>query len=110
MCHEMTVEEIRRQFIEMVLADIDYWDRQAKVDTQRERLEGLACSLLVILDGDSAGLPAFVVAPDPHPSDRAYSQETDQDWFPEVGAARPACDIAGRLHELLYEVQRERRG
>ncbi|HET9098857.1 MAG TPA: hypothetical protein VFN62_00575, partial [Acidobacteriaceae bacterium] len=79
---------------------INYWGDEQRRITSQGRLEGLAHSILVTLDGYSANLPGFVVAPAPHPSDRAYCMGEHENYYP--AAPQATCDIAGRLHEFLY--------
>jgi hypothetical protein len=91
-----TTEEVRTKFLDHVTMMVRYWETvQTGGDkTTRERLEGLAFSMLVMLDGASSGLPKFIVQPDPHPSDRQYHIDQGENYFPEDD-----CDIAGGLHE-----------
>jgi hypothetical protein len=71
----------------------------------RARLEGLAHSILVALDGYAMTLPAFVVAPALHPLDRSYCIENGENFYPE--APEVPCDIAGELHEQMYAYIRQ---
>ena len=81
-----------------------YWDKVDGKDapkTQKDRLEGLAFSMLVILDGGAMDLPGFIVAPDPHPSDKEYHISEGSNYFPENHKLDVKGDIAGCLHEML---------
>lgn len=98
MSRELTPDEVQERFLEHVRAIVDYWEREARAPTVREKLDGLAFSILAAIDGSSV-LPRFVLAPDPHPEDRAYHEEQGEDWYPEAPAV--ACDISGDLHERL---------
>lgn len=95
-----TCDEVREQFLMHVAALVQYWDELKIGIPVRERLEGLAHSILVALDGNAAALPGFVVAPAPHPTDRAYCIRIGENFYPE--APNVACDIAGELHERIY--------
>jgi hypothetical protein len=66
-------------------------------------MEGLAFSILVMLDGGSAMLPGFVVAPLPDPSDKDYHIMKGENYFPENhdAAEKIKGDIAGALHERM---------
>lgn len=99
MCREYTMEEVRSMFLEHVHNLVDYWERLPGKE-MKERLEGLAFSILVALDGESATLPSFMVVPDPHEDDKAYFQNEGENWFPE-----PAQQLDGLewLHEHFYE-------
>lgn len=98
MSRQYTTDEIRTKFLELVWSYIDYWDKLPDKPT-RERLEGLAFGMLVILDGGSIEIPGFLVTPAPHPNDREYHQNRNEKWYP---GSDVTCDIAGCLHELFY--------
>jgi hypothetical protein len=70
----------------------------------RQRLQGLMHSTLATLDGCSAELPAFIVAPDPHLEDKAYRKQDERDWWPENHRvlSKIKGDISGGLHERFY--------
>ncbi len=110
MPREYTQEEIRTQVIDHVWSMIEYWHREDRAMTDRDKLEGLAHSILVMLDGGAMALPKFIVAPDPHPADREYHESRGEDYFPPVeerdeGATRAVglgADIAGDLHDHFH--------
>jgi hypothetical protein len=104
MPHELTRPEVQERFLRQVWAMVDYWAAEDRKPDPRDKLEGLAFSILVILDGESTALPPFAVAPSPHPDDREFHQQRDEDWFPESG-----CDIAGNLHERFHELNPNKR-
>jgi len=109
--HEYTEDEVRQAFLEHVWQTIDYWDgaydQKVAQYACREKLEGLAFSLLVMLDGCSADLPGFIVAPCPHPDDKAYLQGEGENWYPENHDTDIACDIGGGLHDIFHTVRKE---
>ena len=104
--HEYTTEEVKAQFLDMVRSYVGYW-ANPKVVPERDlhgRLEGLAFSILVILDGDSA-MPGFIVAPHVHPGDKQDAIDNGENWYPESGDVERNVynyDIAGSLHEHFY--------
>lgn len=104
MPREYTTDEVRKQFLELVWTYIGYWGRLPG-KTPRERLEGLAFSMLVILDGGSA-LPGFIVVPCPHPDDKEFHKDEDENWFPENYESPVNCNIAGSLHELFHSIRK----
>jgi len=113
---EFTTEEVRRQFLEQVWSNIKYWGElineqiangTATERTTMDRLQGLAFSILVTLDGGSIPLPSFVVAPSPHPSDKQYNIDNGSNYFPENHESNVSADISGCLHELFHGVGRE---
>jgi len=95
---QLTVEEVRDQFLAQVWHTIRYWQ---KLDNPGgDRIEGAVFSVLAILDGTAVDLPGFIVAPAPHHSDREYCVERGENYFPETPQVE--CDIAGRLHDLFF--------
>jgi len=101
MSKEKTVEEVRTEFLEHIRELVNYWDRIEK-DTTKEKLEGLAFSILVTLDGCSS-LPSFIVAPLTDKDNKQFNIEEDEDYYPENHEANIKCDISGELHELFYK-------
>ena len=91
----MTVEEVRAAFLTYVASIVDYWETEARAGSVRNRLEGVAFSLLVALDGEAMMLPGFRVTPQPHESDEAFHRAEGTNWFPND------VDIAGNLHGAL---------
>jgi hypothetical protein len=79
---EEAVKKERDLFLGHVRTMIAYWnDAHGSRGDQKQRLEGLAFSIMVALDGGAGSLPSgYVVAPNHSPS----------------------VDIAGSLHELLF--------
>lgn len=106
MSREYTTDEIREKFLRHVWNLIEYWEKEDRPGSTRERLEGLAHSILATLDGASAELPSFIIAPSPHESDKAYHKKEGENWYPENKASVNG-DIGGALHELLYPIGRE---
>lgn len=98
---EITKEELQAQFIDHIWAMIDYWERDSRAPTTADKLEGVAFSILTVLHGGT-GLPAFIVAPCPHPSDKAYLTDQGENYYADNHEADVACDIAGGLHEEFY--------
>jgi hypothetical protein len=96
---QLTTEEVRDRFLAHVRSMVAYWERvEVRPLTTRERLDGLAFSILAALDGASE-MPGFIVAPCPHPSDRAFHESEGDNWYPENRSGVVECDIAGSLHE-----------
>lgn len=98
-----TEEEIRDQFLRHVRTLSRYWAGLdgSNVEEDRsteDRLDGLAFSILAAIDGSSTWLPGFKLIPNPHPDDKAYHKERDENYYPDD------VDIAGGLHELWHTV------
>lgn len=99
-----TEDEVRDNFISQIIFMIEFWET-ANRDTWREKMEGLAFSILVMLDGEHGDMPGFKVIPNPHPDDRKFHQSRGEKWYP----AGPAyeVDIGGCLHERWHPILRE---
>ncbi len=93
-----TEEEIRKKFLDMVRSTVEYWATLPE-KTVEGRLNGLAFSLLAMLDGCSAGFPGCKVIPIPHHSDKNYCLTRGEKYIPRN------IDIAGHLHEQYYETK-----
>ena len=67
----ITAKELTTQFLEHIHLLVDYWDTVERESTHA-KMEGLAFSILSMLDGCSLELPAFDIVARPHPDDKAY--------------------------------------
>jgi len=104
-----TAEEVRDQLIEHIWSHIRYWGSHdgSNVNPDRPKddcLEGLAHSILVMLDGCAADMPAFKLVVDPHPDDKEFRRGEGEDWF------EPGTELEFMLHEHLYrdDLRRDR--
>lgn len=95
-----TEDEVRAKLIEHIEDLIDYWATLPD-KTVEDRLHGVAFSILVTLDGESADLPGFIVAPAPHPDDQEFLRKQGENWFPYSDYSKIACDVSGALHDTL---------
>ncbi|MFA4960708.1 MAG: hypothetical protein WC548_03520 [Candidatus Pacearchaeota archaeon] len=102
MTKEYTEEEVRKHFIEYVNNRINYWERESGTPDARGKLEGLACSILAGIDGESIALPKFILAPNPHIEDKDHCKQQGENYYPENHVSGIKCDISGILHEALY--------
>lgn len=98
-----TKQEMRHMFVSQICDNIDYWLNEARAEDARTKLEGLAFSILVMLDGEAADIPAFEVIPMSTAEDRKYLTKSGSKCYP------PNTDIAGGLHPMLHEVRKSRR-
>jgi hypothetical protein len=105
MSRQYTSEEVREQFLRKVASYVKYWENESRAVTTREKLEGLAFGMLVILDGGCPDLPAFKVIADPHPEDKDYCIDNEMDYFPlsETKEDFENNDIGGGLHEHIHK-------
>lgn len=103
MSEEKTTEQVRNEFLSHVEWLVKYWDDVEKDKTKA--MEGLAFSIMAALDGVSMSLPSFIVAPLPHPDDKEYHIEEDEDYYPENHEVEIKGDITGSLHELIFKTR-----
>ena len=89
-----TADEVQARVLNHVRELVDYWQHVDR-PTEQERMNGLAFSILVMLDGGTCGLPKFTVSPDPHPDDKTFHEQQGENYY-------EPCDIAGSLHEAFY--------
>lgn len=95
MSRELTEKETQVRFLDVVCQSVRWW---SKSNTSRdEALQGVAFSILVLLDGGGA-LPGSKVILDPHPDDKDYLKSQGDDWFPTD------TDIAGDIHSMFNKV------
>lgn len=92
-----TADEIREMFLERVRSIADFWANESKAKTNKERCDGVAFSILNLLDGTTVGFPACDVLVSPHPDDKAYRKERGENWFEPGTMFNDTL-----LHELYY--------
>lgn len=95
MSREFTKEEVVEMFLERIRNSVNFWSNTN--DSEIEKLNGLAFSILNIIDGTS-GLPAFDLKPHPHEDDKQYCIEEGENYF---GTNIINDDVY--LHELYYK-------
>ncbi len=95
---KITQEVAVDNFLEHIRGLIWYWEQEARAPTSKEKLEGLVFSLLTTFDGD-ANMPGMDIVMRPHPSDKDFRIERDEDWY-EDGMVINA-DIA--MHERWHK-------
>lgn len=98
---ELTEDEVRDQFLDHVRYLVEYWS-EVKDRTTKEKLDGLAFSILSAIDGCNSSLPSFILAPLPHEDDKEFRINNNEDYFPENHESEVKCDIGGYLHEKYY--------
>ena len=103
MSKELTKKEVRENFGSHAAYLTKYWENESRAKTSKEKLEGLAFSLLAALDGSCGAIPSFMVIPMPHKDDKKYCIQHGENYYPE-SKINPlkGCDIAGSLHEIFH--------
>jgi hypothetical protein len=106
---EKTTEEVRTEFLQHIRGAVNYWANLKGEHTIEDRCEGVAFSILVAIDGCSSGLPAFILAPIPHESDKQFSIDNNENYFPENHESNVKCDIGtlGELHHKFLDKEED---
>lgn len=99
---EKKMEEVREDFLNHVRDMVDYW-HDVPNKTEKEKLNGLAFSIMAALDGCSVDIPGFIVAPLPHETNKQYHMDNEEDYYPENHNSEVNCNIAGELHDHYYK-------
>ncbi len=102
MSKEKTEDEIRTEFLNRIRAYVTEWDSNP-LRTSKEKLNGLAFSILAMLDGVDPLICGFIVAPSTHEDDKQYNIDNGDDYYPQNHESDVKCDIAGGLHDLFYQ-------
>ena len=55
---------IKDEFLRQIRMLVEFWENNEKCNTIRERLDGLAFSILYLLDGKSSEVQNFMISPD----------------------------------------------
>lgn len=99
MSREKTSDEVRIELLKHIKVMVEYWDAIPNI-TSKEKLDGLAFSILNTLDGGTH-LPSFIVAPIPHHEDKQFHINEESNYYPENHEIEDKikCDIGGSLHE-----------
>lgn len=97
MSREYTEEEMQREFVEHIHALIDYWENEDRAPTTKEKLEGLAFSILTAIDGEAMAVPGYKLIPITSEEDKQYYISQGENYYPED------TDIAGSLHEIFHK-------
>ena len=75
-----TKEEVRKEFIECIKRIGNYWLKSER-KTTKEKMEGFIFSIYNIFDGTSCGIPAFDICVSPHPDDKQYYIDNNENWY-----------------------------
>jgi hypothetical protein len=91
-----TEKEVREEFIFIIQNLTKYWARQENLSVN-SRCEGVAFSILCLFDGINMDFPAVDLVLNPHPDDKEYYIENDENWY-ESGIIINNT----MLHEMLF--------
>ncbi len=99
-----TSDELRDMFLHEVRIIATYWaglperdQRTGEVMTTERRCNGVAFSILSLLDGSRLGIPGIDLVFQPHEEDKDYHIKNGQNWI------EPGTVVSDTLHEHFYE-------
>jgi hypothetical protein len=97
----ITADEAREKFLELVRAYVEYWANESRTPDTRQKLDGLAFSILNILDGTTVGFPACDVVLRPHADDEEFLRGEGNNWYVNGQVINAVL-----LHEMFYKNDR----
>lgn len=105
---EYTKNEIREEFLAYVSELVTYWNQNKSAKNSISKLEGLAFSIMSAIDGVHCRLPIrFILAPDPHPTDKKFRVQNGENYYPENYKSKVKGDISGSLHDEYQFLQKD---
>lgn len=116
---KLSVDEVRDRFLNQVEGMTKWWEKADVSNTLQNgkasselqaRLEGLAFSIMSILDGSTVAVPAMIVAPLGCAEDRDYYRQEGEPLWPDNYEIESQIDgdIGGCLHSLIFQKERRR--
>jgi len=75
-----TAEEVRNIFLTHIKDLVRYWSELPN-KSDYERCDGVAFSILSMIDGCGVVLPAMDIHLHPHPDDKEYHKSQGEDWY-----------------------------
>lgn len=93
-----TKEESREMVLSNIRGIVSYWDNLEGRSSQTDRLEGVAFSMLTMIDGCS-NLPAMDITIRPHEDDKQYSINNGERWFKDGTVINDDC----HLHDIFCQ-------
>lgn len=93
-----TKEELREEFLNGVRGIVQYWLDAPHMD-EKGRCEGVAFSILTMLDGGSGAFPCSIdLVARPHPDDKEFNIKEGNDYIEDGTIINE--DVL--LHEMIF--------
>lgn len=92
-----TEAEVRDILLDHIRGICKYWANDDRVKTKEDLANGVAFSILSILDGDSPEIPAIDLVLRPHKEDKDSAIEDGENYY------KPGMTISCVLHEHFYK-------
>lgn len=99
MSEAVHADDLRDTFLQVLAAYAHYW-ATLEGKTPHERCNGLAFSMLAIIDGSNMSLPSFDLVARPHPDDKLLLQAEGSDWIEDGTIISD-----GGLHEVWHRYE-----
>ncbi len=96
----ITAEEERKAFLAAVRNLAKYWATNERGGTVAERCDGVAFSILGLIDGINCGSPGFTLAISVHEDDEASCKENGENWHKNGLVINDTDDY---LHDAYYK-------
>jgi hypothetical protein len=93
---EMTPDELRDEFLDRVRAIVLHWANESREPTIQGKCDGVAFSILTLLDGCS-DLPCVDLVFRPNDEDKQYHIDRGENWIED------GTTISDMLHEHYYQ-------
>jgi hypothetical protein len=99
MSRPYTADEGFEAFLQTVAGIAEYWAKESHATSPLDRCNGVAFSILSLIDGCNIALPAIRLLMDPHSTDKEYHELHGENWWPKD------LDITenNSLHELYHK-------
>ena len=107
MSRAKTAEEVRKELLESIRVLVGYWSRQNMPEL--EKIEGVAFSILNIIDGTSRGLPSIDLTLRPHPDDKQYAIDNGDDYYEDGMVINADCYLHDEYLPKYSLAKRERK-
>lgn len=76
-----TKDEMRALFLKRLWSNVQYWEKESRAVTARDKLSGLVHSILALMDGSTCDMCGFELYPHVSPSDRSYHIQNGENYF-----------------------------
>ena len=99
MIESKTQEEVKQEFIDAVRSVVWFWSEQSSATSRKDLCEGVAFSIMSIIDGVSGSFPCSLdLVCRPHEDDKDFDISEGEKWI-EDGMVINEC----MLHEEILE-------
>jgi hypothetical protein len=95
--HKLTPAECRNRILDQIGSMVSYWEKEPV--SSRDKLSGLAFSIVSMIDGVVGTVPPLDLIPRPHPGDETILADEGENWFPSGTVING--DVC--LHETIHE-------